>query len=475
MHARAGAAVRESGPYTSKYVNAMSSSDARGTAPLRPQSMVPGIGWPRVLQGLAATMEVLQAQLRASERAAPAAIRALQQNQIELLAAHAHAQSPFWRARLAAAGYGASSNWFAALPILGRGDAQAAGAELMAREVPKAHGRIHHLKTSGSTGTPLLIAKTDLALLFWKAMTLRDSLWRGRDLRGKLAAIRVGATRGVQPTWGSAHAGYVTGPAVSFDAREDIDAQLDWLEEEQPQVLLTHASNLRALARRAIERACQLPQLREACTYSEQLAPDLRDIVRAAWNVPVTDMYSANETGYLALQCPHSGLYHVQAEDVLVEVVGDDGAACGPGESGRVVATPLHNFAMPLLRYDLGDYATVGPACACGRTLPTLEKILGRTRNMLRLPGGRTAWPGFPMNTLVRLQAIRELRMIQHTLDEIEIELVLQRALTAEEATQLVEAVRTRLQHPFNVRLTQVAALARGPGHKREDFECRVN
>jgi phenylacetate-CoA ligase len=88
-------------------------------------------------------------------------------------------------------------------------------------------------------------------------------------------------------------------------------------------------------------------------------------------------MYSANETGYLALQCPLSGHYHVQSETVLVEVLDEVGRACRPGETGAVVVTPLQNFAMPLLRYSLGDFAEVGSPCACGRHLPVLKEILG--------------------------------------------------------------------------------------------------
>ena len=93
---------------------------------------------------------------------------------------------------------------------------------------------------------------------------------------------------------------------------------------------------------------------------------------------------------------------------------------------------------------------------------------------MMQLPGGRSAWPGFPLDTLVKLAAIRELRMIQHSLEEIEIEMVLRRALTADEETTLADAVRKRLRHPFRVRMTAVERIATGPGHKREDFECRV-
>ncbi|MEO5881819.1 MAG: hypothetical protein ABIQ06_05335 [Caldimonas sp.] len=440
----------------------------------RPRSNVEGLSWPPVLVGEAATLAVLQAQFRDSERWAPERIAVLQRRQIDQLAAHAHAQSVFWRARLNAAGYGSGAGWWEALPVLTRIEAQAAGAKLMARRVPPSHGAVVRANTSGSTGTPLEVAKTELAMLFWKAITLRDSLWHARDLRGKLVAIRVGVERQDRSNWGDAYDGYECGPGVAFDSREDLELQLDWLLAERPQVLLTHPSNLRALAIRSQERGCTLPSLREARTYSESLPADLRDQVQAAWGVPLSDLYSAIEVGYVALQCPQSGLYHVQSEDVLVEVIGEDGRPCAPGESGRVVVTSLHNFAMPLLRYDLGDFATVGGPCPCGRTLPTLEGILGRTRNMMRLPGGRTAWPGFPMDTLVKLKAISELKMIQHSLEEIEIQMVLKRALTPAEETTLAQAVKTRLRHPFQVRLTAVERIRAGAGHKLEDFECRM-
>lgn len=429
------------------------------------------------MTGQVEAIKRLVSQFHQSERADPAMVRAHQMQQIGVLAAHAYEHSPFWRARFDSASchpISAPNEWFHRLPILTRNELKSAGNTAMATPVPPFHGGIGYVKTSGATGTPLQIAKTDLDQLFWLAITLRETIWHKRDLRGKLGAIRVGAELARHSNWGPATAGYNTGPGVTFDARQDVDAQIEWLRAEQPDILLTHASNLRALAQRSLELGFRMPQLREARSFSECLAPDTRDLVRKAWAVPLTDMYTANEVGYIALQCPVSNLYHVQSEDVLVEVINDSGKDCAPGETGHVVVTSLHNFAMPFIRYALGDHAVVGGTCPCGRTLPTLERILGRTRNMLRLPGGRKSWPGFPMNTLVDLDAIQELKMIQHSLTDIEVELVLARPLTATEEDRLIDAVRTRLLHPFPVRLTSVAAINRGSGYKREDFECRI-
>ena len=108
-------------------------------------------------------------------------------------------------------------------------------------------------------------------------------------------------------------------------------------------------------------------------------------------------MYSSQEVGYIALECPTGESYHVQAENVLVEVLDDQDRPCSPGDVGRVVVTALHNFATPLLRYDIGDYAEVGAPCPCGRGLPALRRIMGRQRNMALLPtaaaaGRRSSW-----------------------------------------------------------------------------------
>lgn len=449
--------------------------DGRRSGPIyRP---LPGMAWPLVLTGHAAALEVLQHQFRTSERADPAAVRVRQMAQIAELAAHAHDHSAFWRARLDAAGYARGSpteRWFAALPILDRPQAKAVGSALAAMPVPAGHGEIFTLKTSGSTGTPLEIAKTGLSDLFWQAIGLRDSLWHSRDLSGKLAAIRVGAAAGQSPVWGPAYAGYATGPAVTFDARQTVDAQIDWLMEQRPQYLLSHASNLHALAVRCLARGERLTGLIEVRSFSERMPDDLAEMVHAAWEVPLVDIYSANEVGYIALQCER-GCYHVQAEDVLIEIIDAAGQICAAGEIGRVVATSLHNFATPLLRYDLGDFATLGSDCLCGRTLPVLERILGRKRNMLRLPGGESVWPGFPMNMLTRLDAIEAVRMVQHDFDTIEVQMVLSRALTAAEEAALADAVRVRLGHPFAIRLTRVTAIERGPGGKMEDFLCLMD
>ena len=155
--------------------------------------------------------------------------------------------------------------------------------------------------------------------------------------------------------------------------------------------------SLSAISRRCCPSRCarRAPRGLAGATL-ESGEPELRAACRDLWGVPLHDVYSANELGYIALQCPESEQYHVMSECALVEVIDGDGRPCRPGETGRLVLSSLHNYAMPLLRYEIGDYAEVGDQCPCGRGLPLLNRIAGRERNMLVLPDGRQHWPTCP-------------------------------------------------------------------------------
>src|SRR3546814_662111 len=195
-------------------------------------------------------------------------------------------------------------------------------------------------------------------------------------------------------SWGPASgAVYPTGPAVLLNVASSLQEQLDWLLRENPDYLISFPSNLAALARYCIDNRLTLGNLKQVMTVGETVIPQVRSLVQRAWGVPLKDSYSCEEAGYLTMQCPDHEVYHVQSENVLLEVVDDDGRPCGPGETGRVLITSLHNFATPLIRYELGDYAEAGEPCACGRGLPVTQQVLGRKRHRRTLPDGSQQLP----------------------------------------------------------------------------------
>ena len=125
---------------------------------------------------------------------------------------------------------------------------------------------------------------------------------------------------------------------------------------------------------------------------------------------------------------------------------------------------------MPLIRYELGDYAEVGTACSCGRGLPVLAKIHGRRRNMVTLPDGRRHWPSFPAEIWRDVAPVEQFRLVQRHLDRIEVNYVMARDLTPEEMSQLESALASRFGFRFHIVWKRHGALDCGPGYKYEDF-----
>ncbi len=186
-------------------------------------------------------------------------------------------------------------------------------------------------------------------------------------------------------------------------------------------------------------------------------------------DVGVADLYSANEVGYIAFRCLEQGRLHVQSESVLVEILDEAGRACAPGEVGRVVITTLQNLGTPLMRYDIGDYARVGAPCACGRTLPVLDQVMGRVRNLVRRPDGQSFWPA-RLAGMRTVKEIRQAQYVQTALDTIELRAVLDRPLSDAETRAVEDRVRKLLEYPFTVKVVPVTAIARGPTGKFEEF-----
>ncbi len=157
-----------------------------------------------------------------------------------------------------------------------------------------------------------------------------------------------------------------------------------------------------------------------------------------------------------------------------MEIIDPDGAPCGPGEVGRVVLTDLSNFAMPLIRYAIGDYAEVGDACPCGRGLPVLNRVMGRSRNMLRLPSGDQLWPRFRSARLSHIAPVRQLQLVQTSLEEIRVNLVAARPLTADEEMALRERFTEGLGHPFRLDFRYLDEIPRAANGKFEDFKSEL-
>lgn len=453
-----------------------------------PQSAFPEIPWPAIVGGRPASLLAVMLQLEMSQWWTPERLVQEQFRQLAHVVSHAHRTVPFYRRRFEELGiepsHLASPEGWRQLPLLSRRDIQLAGDLLHSSETPKTHGHVSQTQTSGSTSQPVRTLGTELAGFFWRAMTLREHFWHRRDFRESFAAIRyTGDTEALPPdgrrsdNWGSATVGlFATGPAFLLNVRSSLEEQTHWLERVNPGYLLGYPSVLLGIAELFERRGRTLPRLRELRTFGEILEPECRAACQRVFGVKIVDMYSSQEVGYLALQCPENEHYHVMSENVLVEVLNDQGQPCQAGETGRLVVSTLHNFAMPLLRYDIGDYAEVGPPCSCGRGLPTLSRILGRQRNLLVMPNGERRWPIFDAGERPEdLPPIYQFQIIQRSLSKVEINVVRDADFSPQEADIVKRYVQQMLGHPFDVMIRRVDAIPRSRTGKFEDFISEVS
>lgn len=209
----------------------------------------------------------------------------------------------------------------------------------------------------------------------------------------------------------------------------------------------------------------RIPSLRKIFTGSEILEDDTRRRVRDLLGVEIADSYGTTE-GFIAWQC-ETGSYHVNAEQIMLEIIDDAGDPVGPGETGRVVITTLENYLMPLVRYEIGDFAVAsqGP-CACGRTLPTIGRIIGRTVNMFRLRDGRLLSPWEFVEVLRDSRWFRQFQMIQESLDTYILNYVGDEPLNADMKEFLRAEFSKRVGTEITLGFQQYAQIPREHGRK---------
>jgi len=437
-----------------------------------------GMVWPNIPPPMNAVALALQFSFQATEWWSPERLLENQLRQISALLGHAVKSVPYYKEKFRHHLMPPPSHMtmadFQQLPLLCRADIQSAGKALASKAIPPSHGKPFDVQSSGSTGRPVRVLGTGLTALYIRALTMRGHLWHGRDLTAKNVDIRTARKKTDQNKkyrWSPVPD---AGESVRLDINLPIHVLLEQLAHEDPAYLQTHPYTLKGLIENSVERGIRLENLLQVRTFGEALDQGIRDAARTHWGVDVINNYSALEISTIAHQCPESENLHVQSESVLVEVLGDDDKPCSPGEVGRVVVTALHNFATPLIRYEIGDYAEVGGTCACGRGLPVLKRILGRQRNFLVLPTGEKRFPEAWKTLTDIAPEIRQFQLLQKTAEEIAVKLVVVSPLTQAKEAQLSDYLTKKFGHEFNYQFLYVDDIPRSANGKFEEFMSEV-
>lgn len=386
------------------------------------------------------------------------------------------ARVPWWRERL-----GSHTDWTRpeGWPVLERATLQALIAAHGPAPVPAHHGPLHDGRTSGSTGQPVHYHASAFTQRLIDHNYFSDHARQGRNPMALRAVID-----GRLDTHEGEHVPELPGPGQGMgpllrrrDAQFSMAEHADWLMRHRPRYLATTPGWLETLMDAAEQQGLALPRIDQVMPYGSTVTPWLREAVRARLGARIADRYSCQECGPLAFQCPVSdGHLHVAVTNVRLEVVDAAGRACAEGEPGRVLVTALHQYATPLIRYEVGDIAALHAQCpGCGEAIPTLSRLLGRRRFLIRLPDGQLINFRVIASDWLACAPVREHRLVQTTHEDIVAEVVMDRPLTTAERDAIVTMLR-RVVHPsLRYEVRQVERIARTGSSKRQDVVSLID
>lgn len=285
--------------------------------------------------------------------------------------------------------------------------------------------------TGGSTGVAVTILKNADALARERGATWRSYRWAGVDVGDRQARFwGIPVTRSARFRY---HLIDYVANRYRFSAFGVNDQKLKSYHEAlmrfRPRYLYGYVSIIKDYIQ-FIERAgLRLPT--SVCSIictSEVLDASTREYIGSVSAVPVFNEYGCGEVGSIAHECDEGGL-HLMEENLIVEIDDGESVSSVPGREGEVIVTDLHNRAMPLLRYRLGDYATISAEpCPCGRGLAVLEGVHGRAYDVVIDPDGRRFHPEVVMYLLEEVKdkfdVVRKFQVIQREPDMLTVKLV---------------------------------------------------
>lgn len=307
--------------------------------------------------------------------------------------------------------------------------------------------RLLRVRTSGSSGEPFTIRRSWLEDKAQYLLRLRAFRHLGIRPRDRIVVV------GLMGRPGSGDAKYL-GRALhalglhrkqKIDALQEPDAVLRQLAESRPDVIIGFPGMLDRLTGPELERLRAGVRPRLILTGGEVLTSAMRARLGRAFGVAVVESYASHEFPLMAASCRQGSDLHVADDGVVLEVL-RDGRPVLPGQSGEVVVTNLHAYAMPFIRYRLGDLAIRGDSCPCGQPFSTIRAMQGRMLDYFPLPDGRLLHPYEIVSRLVWAPSewIRRYQLVQERPDRIVLRVVAS-AAPSERVAELMGMVRPLL------------------------------
>jgi phenylacetate-CoA ligase len=363
-------------------------------------------------------------------RYTPGEVYRRQDEALTRLIQHCRDTVPFYRDRIASAGVPEADprEYLRGLPLLTKADLRHDGAELVT-SVPRRG--INRVSSGGSTGEPVSLVQDQQHWDWSAAVQMLHTSWTGhriggsevyvwgseRDLLTGTVGVRMAAVNALM------RRSYLNAFRMTAD---DMRGLLRRLDERPPDIIVAYAQSLYEVARFASEEGIAVRPQRAVIVTSETLHGFMRDAIESTFGCRVFNRYGSREVGDIAGECPsHEGL-HVFPWTNYVEIVDERGEPVPPGVDGEVVVTCLTNFAMPLVRYRIGDRAALAPdgVCSCGRAGQRLLRVLGHSGETFKSSDGALVDGGYLTGMMYLREWVERFQVVQHDYDVLEFRIV---------------------------------------------------
>jgi len=322
-------------------------------------------------------------------------LRQMQSEKLMSLLNHAYKNVPYYRSALPKESSDTTNSLdiLKDLPILSRRILQEKVQEMS--DENKNLKKMKMVSSSGTTGSVVKVYIDDCATAYSRAFEKRGEYeWTGTDffikkvifstLKREKRHFARKIVNIVRSRWRYC---LVESENRRFLTDEELKLCIDEICIIQPQFIRGLASCLRRAAEYLLENDIRKIRPQAVISNSEPLTQKSKKMIEEAFGARVYNQYGLSECGTVASECPH-GQMHINAERFIVEIF-KDGKIVSPGEEGEIVITDLHNYGFPLIRYGTGDMGILAEnPCSCGRALPVLEKVVGRTSEMIQTPSG---------------------------------------------------------------------------------------
>lgn len=322
-------------------------------------------------------------------------------------------------------------------------------------------GELKRFNTGGSSGQPLIFLLGNERVSHDVAAKWRATRWWNVDIGDKEivawgSPIELNAQDKAR-IWRDRLFRSELVPA--FDLTEEkLLSFLQQIRDVKPRMLFGYPSVYHLLAQTAQRHGITMSDLGIKVVFvtSERLYPYQRELIENIFGAPVANGYGGRDAGFIAHQCPHGGM-HLSYEDIIVEIVGAQGQVLPAGQAGEIVVTHLATSEFPFVRYRTGDVGTIATeSCSCGRSLPLLESIEGRSTDFVIAADG-TMMHGLALIYILRdISGITAFKIVQESLNLTTVQVVWQQGeLPAAIHQQIISGLKARLGQSVGINVQQ--------------------